>query len=211
LSQDWRGCIGVNFDPVKHEYWNDAGVRKPSVTFILAQAGLCDYSFVQEEVLAQALSRGKSVHWLLQLEDEGVLNYRSVPKALRPYRKAYLTWKRGSGFMPEQIEVPFISSHGYAGTPDRVGAFPKTLMYPQGSKAIVDFKTGAICEWVKYQLALYAVGVTEHVYQAKRLRRIALALRPDGEYRIKEFPTAHFDYDLAVALEAKKGIQCLQQ
>ncbi len=200
----------VNFDPVRHEYFNEAGEQVPSVTFILAQAGLCDFSFVEEEVRARALARGKSVHWLLQLEDEGQLNYRTVPKVLRPFRKAYVTWKRGCGFHASRIEEPFISPHGFAGTPDRVGVFPSTPLYPQGSRAVVDFKTGGLYEWTRYQLAMYAVGVTKHVYEAKQLRRIALALRPDGQYRIREFPRAEFDYDLAVAMKAKKEIQCRQ-
>lgn len=201
----------VHFDPEKHEYTNGDGIRVPSVTWILAQSGVCDFSFVEEEVRLRAMARGKSVHWLLQLEDEGALNYRTVPNDLKPYRKAYVTWKRNSGFLPEQIEVPFISSHGYAGTPDRIGTLPKTPLYPLGSRAVVDFKTGEICEWTKFQLCLYAVGVTRRIWEAKQLRRIGLALRSDGEYRVREFPKETWDYDFATAMKAKREICRLQQ
>jgi hypothetical protein len=199
----------VNFNPDDHSYSNGAGVKFPSVTWILAQSGLCDFSFVEDEVRARAMARGKSVHWLLQLEDEGSLNYRTVPKSLKPFRMAYLDWKRGSGFTPEQIEVPFISPLGFAGSPDRIGVLPPTTMFPKGSKAVVDFKTGGICDWTRFQLCMYAVGVTKYIWQAKLLRRIALALRADGTHQVREFPLSTWEFDFSVAMEAKRRTECL--
>jgi hypothetical protein len=197
----------VFFDPEKHAYSDGDGISYPSVTYILAESGLCDFSFVEEEVRLRAMARGRSVHWMLQCEDQGVLDYRTVPKVLKPYRKQYCEWKKRSGFVPEQIEQPFISIHGFAGTPDRIGAFPSTPLYPRGSRAVVDFKIGGICEWVKYQLVLYAVGTTKHIWQAKMLRRIALSIKPEGTL-VKEFPLSTWDGDFATAMQAKKEIQC---
>jgi hypothetical protein len=201
----------VNFDPVKHEYRNEAGVHFPSVTWILAQSGICDFSFVEDEIRARALRRGKNVHWMTRVEDEGLLNYRTVPRPLRPYRKGYTTWKRNSGFIPEIIEEPFISPWGFAGTPDRVGKFPVTTRFPGGSRGVVDLKTGTVCEWTKYQLCLYAVGVTKTLWQAKQLRRIAVGLTEDARYAVKEFPLAEWDLDFSVAIEAKRRTECLLQ
>jgi hypothetical protein len=201
----------VDFDPIRHEYRDEAGVHKPSVTWILAQSGLCDFSFVEDEVRARAMARGKSVHWMTRLEDEGALNYRAVPKLLRPFRKGWNTWKRDSGFVPEQIEQPFISPLGFAGTPDRVGTFPATEMFPRGSRGVVDLKTGAVCDWTRFQLLLYAVGVTKYIWQAKMLRRIALALRADGTHAVREFPLSTWEFDFSVAMEAKRRTACLLQ
>jgi hypothetical protein len=204
----------VNFDAATHSSYTDgSGIARPSVTWILAQSGLCDFSFVEQEVRDRAMQRGKSVHWMTRLEDEHSLNFRTVPKALRPFRKAYRTWKQNSGFVPEIIEEPFISPLGFAGTPDRVGSFPPTTMFPCGSRAVVDLKTGSICDWTRFQLLLYAVGVTEKIWQAKMLRRIAVALKADGRYSVKEFPLVEWDHDLSVAMMAKKRTEelCLAQ
>jgi hypothetical protein len=202
----------VQFDPIRHEYRNAAGVAKPSVTWILAKSGLCDFSFVDDEVRERAMARGRSVHWMTRLEDEEALDYRKVPGRLRPYRKAYNNWKRSSWFVPEIIEQPFISPRGYAGTPDRIGSFPPTDMFPRGSRAVLDLKTGAVYEWTRYQIALYAVGVTKHIWQAKMLRRIALALRADGTHQVKEFSLSTWDSDFSIAMEALRRTKCqLQQ
>lgn len=192
------------FDPVKHEYRTAAGVRVPSVTQILAAAGLCDFSFVDEEIRVASMQRGSAVHWMLQLEDEGKLNYRQVPLGLRPYRKAYLDWRNASGFAPEMIEQQFISHFGFAGTLDRYGTFPKTGMFPAGSRAVVDFKTGAAQDWVRYQLAAYSVRIHPHPAMARTVRRIALTLRKDGTHQVKEFPAASWEHDFSVFIEAKR-------
>ena len=196
----------VLFDPAKHEYRNAQGNVVWSVTQILCGAGICDFSFVEEEIRKASMERGTSVHWLLQLEDEGALNYRQVPLRLRPYRKAYQDWKKASGFIPERayIERQFISHYGFAGTMDRYGALPPTTMFPFGSSAVVDFKTGEIPDWVRFQLAAYARTIHANHQMARNIRRIALALRANGTYSVKEFPSQTFDYDWARFMKAKK-------
>src|ERR1700687_906036 len=131
------------FDADKHLFTRDGAVI-PSVTQVLARAGICDFSFVDEETRIHSMKRGTSVHWLLQLEDEGALNYKTVPRSLRGYRKAYKTWKRHSGFNPIWIERKFVSDFGYAGIIDRAGSFPATTMYLSGTSCVLDFKTGEI-------------------------------------------------------------------
>lgn len=196
----------VLFDREKHEYRTDAGVMVPSVTQILAQSGLCDFSHVEEEVRIRSMERGTSVHWLLQLADEGALNYRQVPLRLRPYRKAYLDWRRLSGFLPVMIEQQFISHYGYAGTLDRFGHFPPTEMFPKGSSGVVDFKTGGMQDWIRFQLAAYSIAVHKNPAQARTLRRIALALHANGTYQVKEFPASTWEHDFAVFIEGKRRV-----
>ena len=196
----------VIFDPVKHEYRNSNGLQVLSVTQILSLAGICDFSFVEEEIRVRSMERGTSVHWLLQLEDEGALDPRKIPLRLRPYRRAYLYWKDSSGFKPDLIERQFISHYGYAGTVDRYGHLPKTPNYPNGSSAVVDFKTGEVPDWVRYQLVAYAMRMHANPGVARTVRRIALALRADGTYGVKEFPASTWDTDWATFLESKRRV-----
>ncbi len=188
------------FDRELHEF-TVGGVVKPSVTQVLAFAGIIDFSFVEEAIRVYAMKRGKSVHWLLQLNDEGLLNYHVVPRALLGYRRAYRTWLKRSGFMITGIEKQFVSPHGYAGIIDRVGVFPGTQLYRTPTLAIVDFKTGAVCDWVRYQLAAYALAEQPNVALARRIRRIGLSLFADGTYKVKEFPMSEFDSDIARFME----------
>lgn len=200
----------IDFNPVTHEYSDSRGVSKPSVTWILAKSGLCDFSFVDDEVRARALTCGRNVHWMLQLEDEKQLNYRTVPKALRPFRKAYLGWKRGTGFETLLIEHSFLSPFGFAGTFDRYGILPATEQYPMRSRALIDIKTGSAHEATKYQLCAYSVGLTGgNVETASRVRRIALVLLADGTHKVKEYPAVEWQHDWAVFNEALRRTECL--
>ena len=131
------------FDEASHTFrQHDTFI--PSVTQIIANAGLCDYSFIEEEKRKYYLKRGRSVHWMLQLEDEGSLDYRRVPKALRGYRKAYCVWKTRSGFFPQLIEHKFVSALGFAGIMDRFGTLPMSGMR---THTVLDFKTGEVPDW----------------------------------------------------------------
>lgn len=198
----------VLFDPAKHEYRTATGVQVPSVTWILAESGLCDFSFVEDEKRRLAMDRGTSVHWMLQLHDQGALDYRKVPLKLRPYRKAYMDWRLASGFVPDEIERQFISHYGYAGTIDRTGSFPATQLFPLGSRAIVDFKTGTapVQNWTRYQLVAYAMRMHANPQVARTWRRVGLALHPDGTYNVKEFPPTTWDEDFAIFIEAKRRV-----
>lgn len=198
----------VLFDSTKHEYRDSRGVHFLSVTQILSLAGLCDFSFVEEESRRLAMERGRSVHWMLELDDQGALDYRRVPLALRGYRKAYQAWRKGSGFKVEWIERQFISHLGYAGTIDRYGKFPKTALFPAGSRAVVDLKTGnsQVQDWVKYQLVMYAMRTHANPAIARLTRRIGLALHADGTYHVREFPVATWDTDWSIAMEAKRRV-----
>jgi len=51
----------------------------------------------------------------------------------------------------------FVSRFGYAGIIDRTGMFPPSVFMGWGTSAVLDIKTGAVADWVGYQLAAYAV------------------------------------------------------
>jgi len=193
------------FDAEKHLFTQN-GARVFSITQVLAKAGICDFSFVEEELRLYSMKRGTSVHWLTQLEDEGALNYRMVPRSLRGYRKAWNTWKKRSLFNPILIEYKFVSPFGYAGIIDRAGSFPATTMYLSGTSGVVELKTGEVPDWARYQLAAQAVGIERNIAVARTIRRIALSLRPDGTYKIREFPLCTWDSDFAKFMHALRRV-----
>jgi hypothetical protein len=182
----------VNFCAATHTYSDEHGKKSPSVTTLLAHGGIVNFDAIREDIRERSMKRGTSVHWITELSDLGALKPRSAPKALRGYLKAWRSWRENSGFTPLLIEKPFISPHGYAGTPDRFGSFPN------GTWAVVDLKTGEgdIADYTRYQLAPYAkwYAVTEGKFG---IRRIGVKLHSDGTYRAKEFPVNTMPLDFA--------------
>lgn len=182
----------VTLDHESHVYTVD-GQRftGPSVTAALCQSGICDFSFLDEELRERSMARGTSVHWLTRLHDEGCLDYRRVPKAMRGYRKAWIKFRENTGFVPDPnwIERSFISPMGYAGTVDRKGSCAGMHYF------VLDLKTENIPVHTKYQLALYAKAI--HV-----LNRMAVALRSDGTYTVKIYPISELGVDYAIGVEA---------
>jgi hypothetical protein len=132
---------------------------------------------------------------MLQLEDEGKLDYRTVPKALKGYRRQWKKWKRLSGFKPIWIEEKFISSLGFAGIIDRTGSFGR------GSMAVVDVKTGDVADWVGLQLCFYTLAVDNRPSIARTIRRIAVSVKPD-KYSVREFPMSSWDTSFAKCMAA---------
>ena len=185
------------FDRDTHTFTH-SGVVRPSITQVLAMAGIVDFSFVEEERRTYYLKRGKSVHWLLQLEDEGALNYRSVPHSLRPYRKEYRAWKANSGFVPTLIEKPMMSPLGFCGIPDRFGKLGN-------GSAVVELKTGAVSKWVGIQLAAQCMLLQPNMSLARTIRRIGLSLGP-SHYKVTEFPLSTFDRDTSIFIDALKKV-----
>jgi hypothetical protein len=193
----------ILLDVDSHQYTRD-GIPYRSVTQVIADAGWCDFSFVEEELRVHSMKRGKSVHWMTCLEDQGGLDYRRVPAALRGYRRAWNAWKRASGFMAELIEWRFISAYGYGGTLDRYGMLPATEMCPVATHAVIDLKTGVVPDWARFQLAAYAVGWQPKLALARRIRRIGVSVLANGKYSTREFPIASFDSDFSLFAEAAR-------
>lgn len=200
----------VTIDKDTHVYFDEVGlpIQFPSVTGIIEGAGISDYSSVPEEFRDRGMYRGTQVHWMVQLETQGILNYRKVPRILRPYRKGFNTWLKRSGFIPVWTERSFFHPvFGFTGTLDLAGRFPSTSMVSEGCSAIVDIKTGwSVMNWVRYQLCAYSTFVYPDFRRARYVRRIALLLKPDGTYSIKEFPIETWDHDFATFIKAKEKV-----
>lgn len=171
-----------DFDAEKHEY--DGGAL-PSVTQVLADAGLIDTTWYREG----GAQRGKAVHLACQYLDEGDLDEATVDPAIIGYLEAYKRFKKECSIKPEWIEIP-LGNGLYAGTPDRV---MKTR-----PRVIWDLKTSTLQPFHKWQLAAY-VHLLEDPFSYSRC---GLYLSDSGRYTIKEFPKSEYLADLNVFLAA---------
>jgi hypothetical protein len=172
------------FDEAAHRYYLD-GAPLPSVTTVLAVAGLLDYGFLGERREAY-LARGRAVHVATQQDDEGGLAEETLDAEITGYLRAWRAFKRDYGFTPNLIEHRVCSlRYGYAGTLDRVGRVR------DGSEWLLDIKTGAAPAAARLQLAAYA-GCLPH--PRARLRR-CVELHRDGGYRIIAYETSDWPRD----------------
>jgi hypothetical protein len=177
-----------------HQYFLDpAGDELPSVTRCLEDCGLIDFSMVPRDVLQVAQERGTRVHQALHYLDDGELDQDTLDEQLHGYVMAYLAFKNQCGFTPHLVEHRVHSmAHRWAGTLDRTGELARK---DGGSDpCIVDFKTGMILPAHRIQLAAYQSGLPD----SRKYRRITLALREDGTYRVHEYASADYGRDLNV-------------
>lgn len=181
------------FEPESHTYSID-GERIPSVTEVLSDVGIVDYSHLPESTREMALARGRAVHLATQFEDEGDLDEASIPDDLRGYLEAWRRFKRETRFVPELIEYrSFHPSHKYAGTLDRTGNLGGNVL-----NCLLDIKTNDAQEWVRYQLAAYAAFFDS----PRKYIRMSVELHADGSYRLKEFACRHWQSDINVFMSA---------
>jgi hypothetical protein len=174
-----------------HTYRVD-GVVLPSVTQVLEDVGIIDYSFLNPDDRAHYLQRGSAVHLATQLDDEGDLDEATVEPAIAPYLEAWRAFRLKSGFTPSRIEHrDYSQEYAYAGTLDRAGTFaskPATIY-------ILDIKTGTAPWWVRVQLAAYAAFFEG----PRKFPRFAVELHDDGTFRVsEEFPGRDWQKDFAV-------------
>ena len=202
--------LPCTFDPVEHAYLDAHGKRHRSVTQILADAGLVDFSMVDPVVLAAASERGRLVHdytakWdqirhrLIRLDD--MLSQFSVPEHLHGYLYQYERFLAETGFVAiaQETERPrLVEVHGtlMGMTPDRVGYFPG-----QRRLAVIDLKTGLYLIPHALQIAGYSMGLERVLTLAMQHDRIALYLEP-GDYRLRHY---HHKNDYHAFLDAMRG------
>ena len=63
----------LQFDAAAHRYTLN-GVILPSVTQIISAVGLYEYDYVSAETLAVAAERGRYVHEMIEMYEEGTLD-----------------------------------------------------------------------------------------------------------------------------------------
>jgi hypothetical protein len=172
----------IEFNEELHEY-RVAGVRKPSVTTIIAAAGLIDDSHFTEE----SRERGKAVHAASHYLDEGDLDLSTVLGEHRPYLDAWVKFRNQTEFEPDRIEHRvYHSIYGYCGTLDRTGRFGDR------STAILDIKTGLEAAWHAIQIGAYSYALEQEGVKANSFRKMTVMLRRDGTFKVKEYPASEY-------------------
>jgi len=181
-----------------HEYcWN--GVRVPSVTEILDDVGIVDYSSIPFGVREMALQRGSDVHAATHFDDENDLEfdeelwlanpigyereYQRTGRGVAPTRAGYVAawrkFRRETGFVPELIEHQgYNEAYGFAGTLDRMGTYQ--VKGDAQADILIDIKCGDAPQWTRLQLAAYA----SFFQSPRRFTRIAVELHKDNTYRL---------------------------
>lgn len=181
----------LEYSDAEHRYFAD-GKEMPSVTTILDAAGLIS-SFCKDE---EARYRGSKVHEFTATDDVAPLDLRKVPVDLRGYLKAWRAYRLVSGFMPALIEHRVDSiQYGYSGRFDRLG-----IRNGQPLLTLLDIKTsktGAIAQYVRFQLAAYALAHDPH----KVFDRMAVSLKPDGTYNCHCYTAGSYLADRAEWLQ----------
>ena len=114
----------VDFIEEGHRYTLN-GVSLESVTGILAAEGFIDTAFYDE----YSRTRGTYVHAARHLDDNGDLEESTLDPVIAPYLEAWRRFKRESGFVVDQSEIPLANAlYKYAGKPDVIGHFPTGIM-----------------------------------------------------------------------------------
>ena len=144
------------------------GVRLPSVTEVLALAGMDRWENVPLSVLQKAKIRGSDVHEWLEGIDLGLLAGLEPDERVAPYATGYIEWKERSGFEIDLVEKVVVNElFLYAGTLDRTGTL-------NGKRYLIDIKTGEPTKAAALQTAGYAECLEGE------WNRATLWLKPDG-------------------------------
>jgi hypothetical protein len=169
----------IEFDEATHRYSVD-GVEYPSVTQVLAIAGLTDWTYCTEWVR----ERGSIVHKAVHLALTSGLDWSTLHESMHPYVSAALQVIEDLGAETIASEQRIFSSlYGYAGTLDWIGNV-------NGKRTLWDWKTGPIVPAYGLQTAAYAEAYAEE--SGDRIdRRYGVRLNADGTYDIVPFTDRH--------------------
>lgn len=164
------------FKDETHQYFED-GIEKPSVTKILNELGITDFSGVPPEVLRKAQNFGTAVHAVTEYHDKKSLDFKSVDTPLIPYLEAWQKFVKDYDFRIITIEQKFYcKKYDYCGTIDRVGTI-------QNRKTIIDLKSStSMVPATALQTAGYAIGINE-----PNITRWAVQLKADATYSVKPY------------------------
>jgi hypothetical protein len=171
--------MGATYTHHGHQYECD-GRSIPSVTQVLALAGITDVSRIPPHILQRAADIGTAVHLACELLDQDDLDLDSVDSKIVGCVLAYQKFRSESGFVPELIEhrsVGICVGLQYGFCVDRMG-------YIEGQKIVLDLKTSSkpYDSWAIQTMA-YALGLD--CFEA---RRAAIRLAKDGSYQLIEHP-----------------------
>ncbi len=150
----------------------------PSITQVLRDVGIVDYSFLAPDQREAALAKGRLIHLQTELDDKGLLDESLADMG---YVDGWRAFREDHGFTPIHRErMLYHPQYFYAGQPDA-----------EDAKSVVEIKTGKPESWVRYQLAAQAA-------MTKAVQRVCVELPGNGTYRMYEFRAADQRRDFGV-------------
>lgn len=192
---------GFTFDPEKH-IGKMNGVVWPSVTQLLQESKLIDYSSVPSDVLEKKRILGTRVHQATVILDEGAgaLDEEhfnaSFPECV-PYLEAYRKFRVMEHFEPaEKIGRVFSTRWRFHGEPDEHGIH---LMTRAGENYLIDYKcTFKMFASTGAQLRGYDILLAEKKIKIKKF--FGLLLKPNGAFDLVPFTDPNDRQDFLACL-----------
>jgi len=161
----------LTFTEKDHSYKLD-GLKLVSVTQVLKEAGLSDFSKVNPELLERAANFGTAVHKAIQLSVKGTLDMESLDTSLLPYLDQWRAFCEDFRYSPKEMEYQvFNKALGVAGAIDHLG-------YIKQESTLVDIKTGHLKGADLVQACAYA-----YLYPVGRVLILYLT---DNTYKVNE-------------------------
>lgn len=164
----------LEFDVAAHRYRLNGRIV-PSVTQVLARYE--DWSMVPPAVLEAARIFGQQVHEACDLFDRDGLEWSSLDPEVVPYVEAWKKFLHESGAIVIASEQPLAHEQlGYAGTPDKVLSWDRSIVIP-------DLKaTAVVPRTVGVQTAGYAKAY-QSMHGGREPARRCIHLQ-SGQYRV---------------------------
>lgn len=194
----------LTFDPEKHIYRYN-GEIVPSVTTLLNEFKLIDFTGVPKETLEYKRALGSAVHYAIDLMEQDNLDEDSLSPEIKPYVEAYKRFREVTGFEPYGTENRLYSKKWrFAGTLDQFGT---GLTKISGDWWLIDFK----CTWKLYascgpQLNGYKILIEENKKELNlpedfKLKGLGgLQLKPNEHYDLQEFKDPNDKQDFLACL-----------
>jgi hypothetical protein len=139
----------------------------PSVTTILKAEGFINTAYYDD----WSRDRGSMIHLATAYDDQGELDEETLDPVIIPYLEAWRRFRKESGFIPEQIEPPMMSTvYRYAGTPDRIGDLPGGIkraaveLHDDSSYRLVPFTD-------RQDVNIWLAALAVHNWKKNNLRR----------------------------------------
>jgi len=172
------------FDEENHVGRLDGQLVK-STTTILKEEGFVDTTWFTE----YGRQKGSHAHKAILLDYENDLDESTVDEAIKGRLEAARKFRKETGLEILEMETRYFHPVWmYTGKPDLICKL-------FGKLAVVDYKPWTIQWWVKYQLAAYALMLSESPFA-----RFALRLGDDGRYRLEQYKDrADLNHWIAIA------------
>lgn len=176
----------------EHHVYTFQGRRVPGITSLMEP--IHSYDGVPDWILERKAEIGSFVHYATELYDQGTLDEGTLSPLLAPYVEAWKAFRRAHTGRIHAVEPKlFHHGHGYAGQPDR-------CMQIDSDYDVLEIKTTAnLFNAVGVQL-MAQKHLLEAAMPGVRIgRRIAIQLKADGTYRLREYKDPH-DWPTFIAL-----------